>query len=647
MAKFNTQPVQFKKARTVDEEWTTFRKGLNLLLRATELGNDELAKADNIMLVGSGVPTGRWGSIKYFTAGSTGSIRGFATFKNNSGSQNEILALSDEGYLVKKNGSSSTVITGQSWPSGSIIHSEQLGGKAYLVSKDVTFTEYDGTDLSAFATISAPTGVSATNFSLASGPNRVSYEIVAVGPNGGQTNPSVNYVLADLPNDLSLTQVHLFWTAPSAATLSGYEIYRGREGDETLLASVPPGTTKYIDNGAAASQTIVAPLTNTTGGVKSAFIAKYKDRLLVVPEDDPNKLMISGRYPNHTKFSWLDGGGYIYIDPDSGDNITGIAVQPIADRIVIYKERSSYLVELSLVTVGNFTVLDPQYTPISTAVGCSNQDTIATVENDTFYFGRDGLYVTGYEPNFLNIIRTNEISAKIRPYLNLLNATDYQTASAFYIDKKYILSFPQRKECMVYDRERGAWLGPWKTPFGISHMKKYVDSTGTEKWVIGSYNSNQVYTFESSVNSDDGVTIIKTLRTKKTPFKDWTVLNIIQFFYFLFRNIKGTTTVNILIEDRNGTTSVGKSFTITGAATAGSTGWGMDGWGLAKWGLSNSTTAITASEELTRWGTMFKQARLMQVEISSTEPNSNFEVLEIKVTAAKQGKGSLSASQRV
>ena len=647
MAQFNTQVPKYKPRRPITESWESFRKGLNLLLRATELDNEELAVADNILLTGKGVPTGRWGTNTYFEAGATGSVRGFGTYKTNDESQNDLLALTDWGYLVKKNGSSYDVLTAQSWPSGSMIHAEQLGGKTYIVSENVAFTEYDGTDLAVFATIGSPTGVSATNFSGATGPNSVSYQVVAIGSNGGQTSPSTNYVLGSLPNDLSTTQIHLFWTAPSAASLAGFEIYRGRQGDELLLASVGPESTKYVDSGDVTSETIEAPLVNTTGGVSSKFIKKYKDRLLVVDSSDPNKLLISGRYPNHTSFSWLKGGGGIYIDPDSGDNITGIEVQPIADRIVVYKERASYLVELKLLQVGNYFVLDPDYAPISTAVGCSNQDTIATVENDTFYFGRNGVYVTGYEPNFLNIIRTNEVSAKMRPYLSLLNNADYETANAFYVDKKYILSFPQRREMIVYDRERGAWLGPWKLPFGVSRMTRYIDSTGTEKWVIGSYSTSQVYTFDASTNSDNGEVIIKTIRTGKKYFGDWSVLNILTFFYTLFRNIKGTTTCNIIIEDRDGTTTTAKTFTITGAATAGSTGYGMDKYGLSKYGIPNSLTAITSSEEATKWGALFKQARLAAIEVTSSSANSNFEVLELKLKATKMGDGSLSAQQRV
>lgn len=644
MPGLNTRIPKYKKSRETKAEWNNFRKGLNLLLRETELGRDELSKAENIMLEGAGVVTGRWGTAKYFSVGSTGTIRGLGQFK--SGDTNEFFALSDEGYLSKKDGSSSSIITGQSWPSGSKIRAEQLGGKTYIVSEDVALTSYDGTDLSVFATILPPTGLTATNFSGATGTNIVSYRVTAIGENGGVTTGSDNYLLENVPFDLSTTQIHLSWTAPSAASLSGFEIYRGSPGSERLLAGVPPTVTSYVDNGDPASETILAPVTNTTGGIKSKFIKKYKDRLLVVPADDPTKLVVSGRYPNQFKFSWLDGGGYVYIEPDDGDEINGIEVQPIADRIVVYKENSSHLVELSLVQIGNFSVLDPTYQPISTAVGCSSQDTIATVENDTFYLGREGVYVTGYEPNFLNIIRTNEVSAKIRPYLALLNKTDFDTACALYVDNKYILSFPQRKEMIVYDRERGAWVGPWKLPYGISQMRKYIDGDGTERWVLGSYDSNQVYVFEKSLNSDDGQTITKTMRTNKEYFDDWTLLNNIKFFYILFASITGEVNVNVLIEDRSGRTTTAKSFTISGAEITGRTGWGMNLWGSIPWGSSVGSPVIQSSE-ITKWGPIFKQARLVQTEITSTSASSNFELLQITLSASKQSEGSLSSSQRV
>jgi hypothetical protein len=208
------------------------------------------------------------------------------------------------------------------------------------------------------------------------------------------------------------------------------------------------------------------------------------------------------------------------------------------------------------------------------------------------------------------VIRTNEISAKMRPYLDLLNDTYYTTACAMYVDKKYILSFPRRKECIVYDRERGAWTGPWRMPFGISRMIKHTDGTGTERWVLGSANDNNVYTFEPSQNTDNGTAIQKTLRTNKEVFGEWSLLKIVNLFYALFRSVKGQVNVNILAELRNGTTTSIKSFTIEGSAVSGSifadygiTGFeygtglagiigilitGLIGYGLVKW-VSNSS----------------------------------------------------------
>lgn len=635
---------KYQRRKDAVVEWKNYKKGLNLLLKPTELSNSEMSQADNIMLVGEGVPKGRWGTSKYFTANATGSVRGIGIFAQDSA--NEIFALTDEGYLAKKNDDSSTLISGQSWPSGTEIQTEQLGGSTYVVSEDISFTEYDGSSLVVFATVSAPTGLTATNFSGVSGSSRISYKVVATTNTGGHTTPSTNYVLENVPDDLTFSQYHVFWSAPSALSLSGFEIYRGREGDETFLAAVSDQQLSYVDNGVDNGSTILPPLTNTTGGIKSKIITKYKNRLVVVDKDEPSKVKISGLYPKHTSFSLIDGGGTCDIDPDSGDDITAVEVQPIADKLIVYKNFSSYLVELEFVTVGNFYLLNPSYNPVSTSVGCCNTKCATPVENDIFYFGRDGLYVTGYEPKFFNIIRTNEISARIRPYFDKLSDTDYNEACMFYVDNKLILSIPRLKEIIVYDRERGSFVGIWRLPYGISHVKKYIDGSGTEHWVLGSKESNQLYEFTTTTNTDDGTAILKTIRTNKNDIGDWTQLAILKFFYVLFRSITGTVNVNIIVEDRAGETKTIKSFSISGTEVSGSSGYGFDPYGSVKYGQTKGKFTA-ASTELTRWGSLFKQVRLVQVEVSSTTTSSNFELLSAKLTATPQTQGVLSSTQRV
>ena len=400
--------------------------------------------------------------------------------------------------------------------------------------------------------------------------------------------------------------------------------------------------------GNPASETILPPLTNTTGGVESEFIGKdpFGDRLIMVDYKDPTKLLIGGRYPNHAKFNWADGGGSVYVGPDDGFPITGYKVQPGSNKITVFKSNASYAVELQSISIGNFVILDPQVAPVSTSVGCTSADTIQVMENDVAYFGRQGMYVVGYEPNFLNIIRTNEISARIRPYLALLNADDYTNVCAMYVNNKYILSFPDRKEIVVYDRERGCFAGIWKLPFGVTKMTKYVDGIGTERWVLGTAESNQVFTFETSVNSDNGTTITKTLKLNKEKFNSWSLLKILNLFYVLFRNITGTVTINILSENRAGVIQTVESFDITGSAISGKTGWGSTLWGDGVWGAFMGTS-VSGSDEFTRWGQLYKESRLVQIEISCTQASSNFEFLGARITANSQGEGSLSSTQRV
>ncbi|MCX7727808.1 MAG: hypothetical protein N2053_13295, partial [Chitinispirillaceae bacterium] len=227
------------------------------------------AQAENILLTGSGVPTGRWGTELYFDTLTGDDVGGLGHYISKDNTKREVLALTYNGYIVKKSFASYTLISGQSYPTGSTARFEQLGNKTYIVSDKIPFTEYNGTSLVPYATISPPTGLSATNFSGATGSNRISYKVVQVGANGGQTTPSTNYVLTGLPTDLTKTEIRLFWTASSCATYSGFEIYRGKEGDETYLASTDAGVTYYVDKGEPASQTIFPPLANTTGGVKS------------------------------------------------------------------------------------------------------------------------------------------------------------------------------------------------------------------------------------------------------------------------------------------------------------------------------------------------------------------------------------------
>ena len=642
-----TKTPSYRPQRNIQLNWEDFGGGWNSLFKPTELKANELAEATNLMLIGRGTPTGRWGSDTYFLAGS-GNVRLLDAYYKSTTSVNELLAITDLGYLVKKSGASYQIITGASFPSGYDFDSVEIGYNTYIAANTQAFIKFDGTNLIPYTGLTPPTGVTATMLSFASGFNTYSW-IVDATSQTGRTLGSTAKSLASLPFDLTTTAIKINWTAPSSApsVLTGFNIYRGTPGNETWIATVGSDTTEYIDKGTPSSDVIFPANSNETAGIKAKYILKFQDRIVLAGIDgDPSKVAISARYPYQDRFTAIDGGGYTYVSPNDGDFITGLGIanlQTTHPLIVVYKQNSTHVISLSTVALGNFVILDPQVYPLTNSAGASNGKTVVQVENDMFSFGRKGLYTTGQEAQFLNQIRTNEISARIRPYVRNLSDKDFKEANAVYIDYKYILSFPSKKETIIFDRQRGAFMGPWKTPFGITRWLRYFDASGTERWLAGC-DDGYVREFSTGYVSDSGTAIAKTMRTKKEDMGSWNMMKILNYFYFLVRNVRGRVTVSLRLEGRSGNTTTEKTATITSSLS--SSGWGDDPWGSVSWGDSEATVVLSG-DELVRFSQIYKSFRVVQVEVTSTGASDNFEFLGIRMTAQSLGPASLSSKLKI
>lgn len=637
----------FRPQKDESLDWPSFNGGWNSFSKPTELRPNELNQADNLMLSGVGTPTGRWGSLTYMTVG-TGRTRLLDAYYNSTASANYLLTINDTGLLYKKSGASGTLITGASFASGSVYQSTQLGGNTYIAASPKPFIKFDGTNLIPYVALSTPTNVSVAMLSSASGYSTWSW-IVTANTRTGQTLPSLAKTLASLPLDLTKTSIKVSWNAVSSAPsiLTGYTVYRGTPGNETFLASVDSSSTSFIDVGDPASATIFPPATDSTAGSVAKYIIRLDDRLVLAGfQNDPSRVEITARYPYHESTSAIDGGAYCYVSPNDGDEIMGLGIthiQTTTPLIVVYKKYSTHIITLSSITLGNYSILNPIPVLLSASSGVSSGDTVVPVENDTYSFGRKGLYSTGQEAQYLNQIRSNELSARIRPYIQNLTDADFREACAAYIDYKYILSFPSKKETIIFDRQRMAFMGPWKTPFGITKWFKYYDESGNEVWLAGC-DDGVVREFSSSFISDDGTTIVKTLRTKKESMGDWNMMKMLKYFYFLFRNVRGQVTINLRIEGRDGNTITTKTTTIS-SELAGS-GWGNDQYGDQMFGDTDATVSISG-DELARYSIIYKQFRVLQVEVVADQPNSNFEFLGVRATAVGLGSQSLPSKLKI
>ena len=637
----------YTPSKIIDFTWDTFAKGLNTLLRENEIDKAELAQADNLVLKGRGIPTKRGGLSLYFQAGNaTGSVRGLKGFYKSDGT-NELLALTDDGYLTKRSGASYSTLTGASWASGYNAYMAQLNNTIYIVNGQRELTRYSSPTLVGFATIAVPIITGATNLSNASGTTYKSYRVSAISQ-VGETLGSTAFQLPSQPQSLGGVAggtIRLFLTAPSTASgiLAGMNIYGRDAGNERFLGSLAGLATIFDDSGTAIPKDFTfPPLADSTGGPKAKFVVRFQDRLVFAGlAGQPSQVLISGRSPNHEKFDLASGGNFVNIEQDAGDDITALAT--FRDRIIVFKQQSIWQITLGTEQIGNFFVTTPNLQLITASYGCIAPRSVVAVENDLFFLSRDTLNTLGYQTGFsFDVLRANGISGKVRTFFDALTITQKMGAVGTYFGKKYIVSFPGLNQSLVFDTERASWIGPWT--FDAQVYEKYLDSDSNEHLVLGDDASVSVNEYSESNTTDNGTAIATTLKTKQEDFGDWSVFKNMRNVYLQFRNISGQAAVNIRLEQRSGLVVTAQSFTIT--PESGDSGWGADLWGSALWGNSNMAGGQTDSLQTIKWRELNKLARTIQLTITTANAPDNYELLGIRGNARAVGGGIKPSSWR-
>lgn len=645
MSQFSFTEPKYTPPKTLQLDWNDFKGGLNTLLRQTEIKDNELAQADNLKLVGKGVPTKREGSANYFlTAPSvaTGAqrVRGLkgVLFASSASGVNELLALSDWGILVKKNGASYTNIMGASWVSGYNTDMVQVYNKVYVTNGIDTLKKYDGASIYGFTQLTKPGSVLVTNLSGVSGTFTRSFRISAYN-NVGETIASDAVLVSNTPQDLVNTTLRVTWTTSSpASAVAGYGIFGVDQGDERFITSVDPSTLRYDYQGVPDPSNLVFPsAADTTSGPIAKYLISHKDKLVMGNiQGFPSRISWSGGGVNVDKFNWRFGGGYIDIDKDAGDEVKGLI--EFQDAIVVFKERSIWSVTLAV----SGEIVIPTVKMIMRGVGAVSHRTIRYVENDVFFLSRRGVYTLGNEPNYLNVLRTNEVSARIRPIFDTLTASQLGQACAIYSGNKYRLAFPsttanKNTKEIIYDRERLAWMGPNTFPATPAIYEVYYDGNNRENLVWGDSDDNFVTEFSSGYSNDKGVKVQTILLTKKTAFDNPFRFKQMKNLYSNWRNVAGTPFVNIILETRDGAIGSAQSFSIS-ASNAG-VGWGFDLWGTFKWGTTAGAGSSQGSLDLAKRTRINKVGRTLQVSVTTTGNNDSYELLAMQIQAQELGPG--------
>ncbi len=635
------KPTVFGKPQEV--EWSSFRRGLNLLLQDVELDKEESRRLDNLILKGSGILTQRPGTDTYFTAG-TQKVKYLSHYyaKQISGASGvvEALAMTETGYLTKKSGTSYAIIPGASYVSGSRIDSAQIYNRVYIVSNSAVLRKYDGTTMLSYAGIVTPSIISVTKSSGTSGVFTRSWRVSAES-DVGETLASTGISLANLPEDFTTTNfATLSWT--SVANAQGYVIYGRDPGNETFLTRVAASQISFIDDGSNLSSAFVfPPEADFTAGPKAKYVIASKEKLFLGNiENNPSRVMFSGGGPNVDKFHWARGGGYFDVSKDDGEEITGLA-ESDAGRVIVFKERSTYQVTLSYnSTLG---IVEPTIQKISGALGCVSHKSIRAVENDIFFLGRRAgggvsLNSIGYEPNFTNALRTREISARIRPEMETINFGRVDDLFCDYFSQKYWIFYPVgtlSMKCLAYDRERLAFVGPETFPNNPASATIFYDAGKTEHFLYGG-DDGVVREISLGYQTDSGTNIDWVYESKKEEVGNPLALKNLKRVLFHLKNVRGSVSVEVIVEGKTGSTTSTSSFSIVGTQSL--AGWGSFNFRSKAFGESTqASTSTTNLTDIIKYLNTNKNAiRAYSIRISGSGSSAEILAIKAKLTPSTQ-----------
>jgi len=632
-----SKPIDFGKP--IEISWNSFRRGVNFLLQDTELNKEEIRAGNNMLLEGAGILNQRPGSKKYYLSG-PGPVHTTIPYTPKSGTVQH-LSISDGGMVVKKSGASYSVLPGASYVSGARVSGVQIYNKEYFVSLSKEMVRYDGTTLLSYVGISTPSIISATKSSGTTGAFTWSWRVSAESETG-ETLASNPITLANLPEYLLTTNfVTLSWT--SVANSRGYVIYGRDAGNETFLARVPQTTLSFIDDGSSVSSAFVfPPEADFTAGPKAKYVIATKEKLVVAyVENNPSRVMYSGGGPNVDKFHWSKGGGYVDVAKDDGEVITGLE-EGDNGKIIVFKDRSVY--QITLTYNSDLGIVEPTVQRISAAIGCVSDKTILQVENDIFFLGRRAgggvsLNSLGYEPNFTNILRTSEISARIRPEMETINLARISELHATYFANKYWFFYPvgaTSMKAMAYDRERLAFVGPFNYPANPASSGIFYDENGQEHFLYGG-SDGYVHEISNGYSDDDGVPFDWLFESRKESAGAPLELKNMVSYFLQLRDVIGTVNVEIIIEGKSGVTNVSKSFAITGANSL--SGWGSFsfGFGMGFGSTSQASTGLTNSSEIVKFLQMNKTGiRSYKVRIFGSGSKAKIVAMKAVLTKSSQ-----------
>ena len=474
-----------------------FNGGFVDLIDEARMKPNMAKESNNMMQVSDGLWKTRWGT-NYYGQDVGYSIDGSSEYVKSDGTTELIVVANGVAYKSTDGGNWSS-ISGASFTAGLQCYFMQITGYLYIANGTDTLARYDGTNLITYNSLSAPTGLTASLVAsgLSSGTFTYYAQVTAlnlVGETVGSTEASIT-VNKDRDTWVAATDKGVTWSWTPTASAVRYQIYITDEsGFETLLDSTT--NPNYTDDGSVQPNPYVTPpLQNTTTAPKFKSMAISGNRIWATNDSgDMYKVYFSGTGVNIGNFSDFYGGGWINLEKGGREiPISVVHYQSgsgAARATILCKTPDGagavWQIDIESVTVGDTSFSVPSAEKIVGSVGTESILGTVAVANNIAFPNRRGWFSLGMQPQFFNVLRTNENSSLIRPYWRSLISSSVSGICAYYYDAKIFISVPTstggNDKVVIFDTERSNWAVDWS--IGAKQFLEYTDTSGNSHFLF-------------------------------------------------------------------------------------------------------------------------------------------------------------------
>lgn len=618
--------------RRIQQEIKNFSGGVNRLLEEARIGFNEAKEATNLIQVQDGLWKPRWGSA-YYGAALPSNCDGAKEFVKSDGTT-ELVAVAGGKAYKSTDGGSWTEITGATFTSGTQCFFIQISGYLYIANGVDNLARYNGTTLSTYNSINAPTGLAGTRAGLSDGTISEYAEVTAINEIGETVGSTEAITTVNKVRDQWTTGEKITWNWNAVSGASSYQLYISEvAGNETLVASSP--TNSYVDDGSVAINPYVEPpLSNTTAAPKFRSMEISGNRIWGTNDpDNPYTVYFSGTGQDMGKFSDFFGGGWVNLErggretpkavkhyqSGTGDGRATILCSTPEGKGAVWQ------ISIASATVGDYSFSVPTAVKVVGSSGTDSQLSVIADNNNIWFFNRRGFFTLGPEKNYYGILRTNELSSRIRPYVRGLVGSKIDKVCGYFYDAKIFFSVPTsssgNNRIIYYDTERMNWVVDWS--IGAKQFLEYTDTSGNTHFLYVPVLGTKLIELSEDIQGDLGVAFNTTYISGRWPLsKLWKDFIKLKKVFIKLGNPRGSINFEVAGSTKSGGfTSIGSS-TITPQYSM--TGMGYDLMGGVQMGDSLGFPTTFSDSSDPRYIKINKKLRDIQIRLTTSSLDADY-----------------------